>query len=664
MAVFPICETKNGSINVDVDGNESEYSFLWEDGSTQKNRNDLEAGIYSVTVTDENGCNISLETELEKDYKVLPQVTIATMDPNCTTEDGQIFVEPVNEYSSYTYSWSSTHYNLFANFESGAQTNYGSMVKVYNDSEIIGGNTVYSYSIANDGANGTSHSFQLNASAFTPGTYFGVDNAGFTLSLDNGIFSLDKSFRHSLGISFYHKGDACGIGIDNTYDIVEIPAHADWTLVTIYWEKNLGVKPNLEEIKNISWNYRHEFSSKDEIQFQIDEVSLLLKLEAEEGDNYKTGMPAETYLLSVSDDWGCVTEEIITLNVDESTTPIIHKEASNAICGHDVGEISISIENGTPYDSYSWEDTENEDLKRENLAPGTYIFTATNEYGCTASDTTEIEYETFKYQPEIALVTVSQESPANVVVWQKEETQAIDFYSIYRETSSANNYEKIADVPFNQTSIYLDENTDSQTKAYRYKISATDNCGYESPLSTNHKTINATASLGVGGVVNLIWDGYEGFDFSTYSIYRITRSGTSEIDKVPSTNWTYVDKNVPENTLAYYVAVELPKTIDVNEPFVKAESGPFILAISNIAEIESQGGTGISTVDGNSVNVYGTNNAIVIENTGENQITICNAMGQTIVRAKGMNETKRSFNVENGIYIVIVGNKAFKVVVE
>lgn len=667
MAVFPICETKNGSITVDVEGDESKYSFLWEDGSTQKDRINLEAGIYSVTVTDENGCNISLETELEKDYKLLPQVTIATMDPNCTTEDGQIFVEPVNEYSSYTYSWSSTHYNLFANFENGAQTNYGSMVKVYNDSEIIGGNTVYSYSIANDGANGTSHSFQLNASAFTPGTYFGVDNAGFTLSLDNGIFSLDKSFRHSLGISFYHKGDACGIGIDNTYDIVEIPAHADWTLVTVYWEKNLGIKPNLEEIKNISWNYRHEFSSKDEIQFQIDEVSLLLKLEAEEGNNYKTGMPAETYLLSVSDDWGCVTEEIITLNVDESTTPIIHKEASNAICGHDVGKILISIENGTLYDSYSWEDTENEDLKRENLAPGTYIFTATNEYGCTASDTTEIEYESFKYQPEIALVTVSQESPANLVVWQKEETQAIDFYSIYRETSSANNYEKIADVPFNQTSIYLDENTDSQTKAYRYKISATDNCGYESPLSTNHKTINATASLGVGGVVNLIWDGYEGFEFSTYSIYRITKDDKNPvqpIDQVPSTNWTYVDKNAPENTLAYYVAVKLPKTIDVNEPFVKAESGPFILAISNIAEIESQGGTGISTVDGNSVNVYGTNNAIVIENTGENQITICNAMGQTIVRTKGMNETKRSFNVENGIYIVIVGNKAFKVVVE
>ena len=661
---MPTCETHDGVISLYVDGEDGEYTYLWEDGSTESIRRNLAAGEYSATVTDQNGCNVSISTTLEKNYSYLPQVSVFSTNPHCTAADGGIYVEPIDEYASYTYSWSNTTDWPFADFENGLQSNIGSQIKIYNDSESIGGYTDVSNSgIANDGVNGSNHSFQLSASSFTPGSYYGVDNAGFTLSLDHGIISIDKSLRHSLGLSFYHKGDACAVGIDNTYKTVRVPEHSDWTLVTVYWEIN----PNQQEISNISWSYRHEFSSKSEIQFQIDEVSFLLKLEAEEGNSYKTNLPADTYLLSVSDDWGCVTEEIIALTVDESATPIIHKEATNAICGHDVGEISISIENGSPSDSYSWEDTEDTDLKRENLSEGTYIFTVTNRYGCTASDTTEIEYETFKYQPEIALVTVSQESPANLVVWQKEETQAIDFYSIYRETSSANNYEKIADVPFNQTSIYLDENTDSQTKAYRYKISATDNCGYESPLSTNHKTINATASLGVGGVVNLIWDGYEGFDFSTYSIYRITKDDKNPvqpIDQVPSTNWTYVDKNAPENTLAYYVAVKLPKTIDVNEPFVKAESGPFILAISNIAEIESQGGTGISTVDGNAVNVYGTNNAIVIENTGENQITICNAMGQTIVHTKGMNETKRSFNVENGIYIVIVGNKAFKVVVE
>ena len=659
---MPTCETQDGVISLYVDGEDGEYTYLWEDGSTESIRRNLAAGEYSATVTDQNGCNVSLSTTLEKNYSYLPQVSVFSTNPHCTAADGGIYVEPIDEYASYTYSWSNTTDWPFADFENGLQSNIGSQIKIYNDSESIGGYTDVSNSgIANDGVNGSNHSFQLSASSFTPGSYYGVDNAGFTLSLDHGIISIDKSLRHSLGISFYHKGDACAVGIDNTYKTVRVPEHSDWTLVTVYWERDLEINPNQQEISNISWVYRHEFSTKNEIQFQIDEVSFLLKLEAEEGNSYKTNLPADTYLLSVSDDWGCVTDEIIALTVDESATPIIHKEATNAICGHDVGEITISIENGSPSDSYSWEDTEDTDLKRENLSEGTYIFTVTNRYGCTASDTTEIEYETFKYQPEIALVTVSQESPANLVVWQKEETQAIDFYSIYRETSSANNYEKIADVPFNQTSIYLDENTDSQTKAYRYKISATDNCGYESPLSTNHKTINATASLGVGGVVNLIWDGYEGFDFSTYSIYRITRSGTSEIDKVPSTNWTYVDKNVPGNTLAYYVAVELPKVIDVNKPFQKAESGPFALAVSNIAELENN--VAFSDVS-NTITAYSAHNAIVIENAGDNQITICNAIGQTIARTKGENEAVKSFNVENGIYIVIVGNKAFKVAVE
>ena len=95
---------------------------------------------------------------------------------------------------------------------------------------------------------------------------------------------------------------------------------------------------------------------------------------------------------------------------------------------------------------------------------------------------------------------------------------------------------------------------------------------------------------------------------------------------------------------------------------MKAESGPFSLAISNIAEVENK--TAISSVVENPVNVYAAHNAIVIENAGDNQITICNAIGQTIARAKGTSEVQMSFDVENGIYIVIVGNKVVKVVVE
>lgn len=662
----PICEKENGTILAIVDEEHSPYTFLWDDGNTSQNRSNLGEGDYSVTISDADGCNVSLSVTLEKNYNDLPEYEVLKREPICTSSTGEIAVQ---SDVPYNFDWKEATWFPVANFEKGVLTWFGSAVKPFNDSEIFTYSTtdVSQSGVVNDGANGTGKSYLLKATSITIGNYLGYNNAGFVMPL-YGSYTFDEKFSKSLGVSFYHKGDACGVGLTDSYDVKTVPAHSEWTLVTIYWDEDLGIKTGEQEIKEIQWVFRHEFSNKSDIEFQIDEVSLLINHEnAEVFSNNIKNLSSGDYILTATDEMGCATSKVVSLRVNETNKPVITKEFSNAICGHDVGEITISYKKGSGSIQYSWEDFDAMTLTRNNLAPGTYIFNIHDEYGCTASDTTEIVYESFKYQPEIALVTVSQESSANLVVWQKEETQAIDFYSIYRETSSANDYEKIADVPFNHTSIYLDENTDSQTKAYRYKISATDNCGQESPLSDNHKTINATASLGVGGVVNLIWDGYEGFEFSTYSIYRITKDDKNPvqpIDEVPSTNWTYVDKNAPENTLAYYVAVKLPKTIDVNEPFVKAESGPFVLAISNIAEIESQGGTGISTIDGNSVNVYGTNNALVIENTGENQITICNAMGQTIVRAKGMNETKRSFNVENGIYIVIVGNKAFRVVVE
>ncbi len=376
----------------------------------------------------------------------------------------------------------------------------------------------------------------------------------------------------------------------------------------------------------------------------------------------QNGLSAGTYKLKVTDTYGCEYTNYAELTKDESNKPVLTKTFTNAICGHDVGEITISYEKGNEPVEYSWED-ESTDLKRENLAEGTYTFTITDAYGCTVIDQTEIVYESFKYQPELALVTVSQESPANLVIWQKEETEAINFYSIYRETADDNVYEKIGDIPYSQTSIFVDDNTDSQTKAYRYKLSATDNCGNESPQSPNHKTIHVTINQGLNGVNNLIWDHYEGFSFSTYSIYRITTDGVTEIDKVPSSNWTFSDKNAPKNILSYYVAVKLPKEINVNDPFVKAESGPFSLAISNIAEVENQE-TAIALVDENSVNVYSSHNAIVVENAGENQIVICNAIGQTIARAKGENNRQKIFTVEAGIYIVIVGNKTFKIAVD
>ncbi|OHX67491.1 T9SS type A sorting domain-containing protein [Flammeovirga pacifica] len=58
----PSCVGESGgSINVMVTGGTAPYTYLWSDGQTTSTATNLEAGNYSVTITDKNQCSISLD---------------------------------------------------------------------------------------------------------------------------------------------------------------------------------------------------------------------------------------------------------------------------------------------------------------------------------------------------------------------------------------------------------------------------------------------------------------------------------------------------------------------------------------------------------------------------------------------------------------------------
>ena len=647
----PICETENGTITATVSEGTEPYTYKWSDGATNKDRENLAEGEYTLTATDAYGCATSETATLEKDYSVLPKFSFDIKNPICETKNGEITTTVTSGTEPYSFSWSHISPMQISDFEKGLTNELYSNIIIFNDKGYGGTTNTDESGIANDGALGTEQSIIIKASSISKNLT--NDYAGFYTYIGSEISSLANFVE---GISFYHKGEGIVFRAfgDNRFEKL-IPAHEEWTLVTFYFDE--GLAPN-----DFYWTYRGANNYQSEMQFQIDEINLLTRYPSDVTTKDQNNLSAGIYKLTASDLYGCTYTDKIELVKDESNKPVLTKDFKNAICGHDVGEITISYEKGNEPVEYSWND-ESTDLKRENLPAGTYTFTITDAYGCTVTDETEIEYETFKYQPELALVSVSQEqSPYNLIIWQKEASEAIDFYTIYRETERLGEYAKLDDVQYNETSIYVDVTANSLEYPYRYKISATDNCGKQSELSPSHKTIHLQKNKSIGTENNLSWTAYEGFDFLTYSIFRVTNEGVEEIKKVNSSVLTYTDLQPAQGTISYYVGVELPETIDINDPFVKAESGPFNLAISNIAEVENK--TAISFVEEKPVNVYAAHNAIVVENAGENQIVICNAIGQTIVRAKGENEAVKSFNVENGIYIVIVGNKAVKVVVE
>ncbi len=230
---------------------------------------------------------------------------------------------------------------------------------------------------------------------------------------------------------------------------------------------------------------------------------------------------------------------------------------------------------------------------------------------------------------EICLATVDIETGKNLVIWEKTPGEGIEYYNIYREGTSAGVYEIIESVPFNDLSVYVDTSSRPRQRSYRYKLSAVDSCGEESQLSYYHKTILLTVNLGVG-TYNLSWDDYEyeggGFTFEKFLIYRgDTEDNLQLIDSIASSFNDWIDDNPPDGILYYQIAGVLANPCDANAK-LKADSGPYSHALSNVEDNRLQVSDNQKLDDGVSIEIFpnpGTGNFYLqIENLSGQRLEI------------------------------------------
>ena len=295
---------------------------------------------------------------------------------------------------------------------------------------------------------------------------------------------------------------------------------------------------------------------------------------------------------------------------------------------------------------------------------GDYTLDVVDSKNCKASLSVTVPSIKLK-QPEIALVTVSQESGKNLVVWLKENTDLIDYYTIYRVDTAKNKYDKVADVPYGELSVYEDLAANPMERAWKYKMSATDVCGNETAMSDYHSSLHLMKIKSLGVENHLAWDPYEGIDFDSYVILRKTKvKGVAEIDTlamIPSDLTSYTDTLPARGTTSYYVGVKLPETINPKTQFLKAESGPFSLAMSNIAEVENN--VAVQNVVKSNADVYAIGHTIYVKNAEYAETAVYDVKGGKINFAK--DATEYEFNIKlDGVYLVKVGESTFKVIIK
>lgn len=103
-------DANSGNIDLTVSGGESPYTFEWSDGNTDEDRSGLSDGVYTVTVTDQNGCSTEAgpfnigEGELNLEIIVSDYNGFGV---SCHSAcDGNIMVIPLFGTPPYSYEWS------------------------------------------------------------------------------------------------------------------------------------------------------------------------------------------------------------------------------------------------------------------------------------------------------------------------------------------------------------------------------------------------------------------------------------------------------------------------------------------------------------------------------------------------------------------------------
>ncbi len=368
-----------------------------------------------------------------------------------------------------------------------------------------------------------------------------------------------------------------------------------------------------------------------------------------------------TYSISATSTDGCSASKNVNVNVLPLT---ISGSSTKISCGNSTVLHAYTNYTGSGLLKYLWEPIENLDSPNTEspiAKPAhntTYNVTVTTNNGCVSTNDFVVSVDKIDITPAICSVSLDSMNK-NVVMWNKPLTSAVDSFYIYRETEVTNMYTKIGAVSYNKNSIFIDNNSNPNIQSNKYAISIYDKCNFETALSLPHKTMHLSINQGTGNTWNLIWEGYEGIEVSTYRIYRgsdpknLTLIGSS-----PASNTQYSDFTAPAGYVYYQIEI-----LSTNE------CSPYKSATSIRSNIATNNPLSVDNVSASDFNIYpnpATDHLIVETNPGtsESTIQILNLNGQELV--KQIVQTKKIKidirDLPGGMYIVkLTSDKAIEV---
>ena len=425
------CTTPNGSIDLSVSP-PATYTYEWMNGATNEDLLNLDTGIYTVTVTNSEGCVITSSFTVETIVPDIDISGIAIANTSCEIPNGIIDIS-VNPSGTYTFLWSTGSttedlQNLSGGIYSVTVTSTDGCTA---DTSFTIDNQSASFSLSAiplDNTSCTSPNGALDLSVTPNGAYSYLwSNGAITedlSSLDGGTYSVTVTDANSCSsnatftignailyptITSITNNEICGAGnggIDitsspagNTFlwsngqtteDLINIPAGT--YSITVTGSNGCAVSDTFNVLNNSNsfsisalptdnTSCINANGALDLVITPSGSYSYLWSNGATTEDLQSIG--AGTYSVTVTDANSCSSTAAYMIN-DNTSDPIITATLTDETCSSGNGSIDInSIPSGN---TYIWSNgSVTEDLV--NIPAGIYSITVTGLNGCSASDT-------------------------------------------------------------------------------------------------------------------------------------------------------------------------------------------------------------------------------------------------------------------------------------
>ena len=364
----------NGSIQVMVEGGSGPgtYTFLWSNDDTDEINDNLAAGTYTLTVTDEDDCSFIYSQTLTEPDPIT--VTGTTVDAVCGEANGSIDLTVEGGTGDYTYIWD--------NGAAPVEDPTGLVAAQYNVTITDQNNCqAEPFSIAV-----TSPNAPQIESTFTDVSCNGANDGSIDFTVTGGIGNVVLTLNGQIITETTINNLPPGV-----YELVAEDEEACRFPSTITITEPLlleafVVDPQSSTLCNGSSDGSIELTVQggtgDDYTFQWTNGAGSMQ----NPDNLSAGV----YDVTVTDENGCTATESVTITEPDAIA--LSATPSPASCSNTAdGAIEISFTGGTGELEYDWNNGQFTDQNIEDLQPGNYSLVVTDQNGCNGTIDVTVE---------------------------------------------------------------------------------------------------------------------------------------------------------------------------------------------------------------------------------------------------------------------------------